>query len=154
MMKHLLFLVSVLLISEFHINADESRNTALVERLILGDWKVTNMIIDPGKPFEGSDEDKAFFDALWKMQFDQSMANTTVSFRIDKTYTFTFQNDSKKKAVKGEWRLEEDGDVLILTEKRKISDKIKILLIDEKHLELLYFMEQNLMLVLVRVNQQ
>lgn len=151
MMKHLLFLVSVLLLSEFQSNADESRNAALVERLILGDWKVTNMIIDPGKPFEGSDEDKAFFDALWTMQFEQTMANTTVSFRIDKTYTFTFQNDSKKKSVKGKWKLEEDGDVLILTEKRKFADEVKILLIDEQQLELLYFMDQNLMIVLERV---
>ena len=144
--------MSVLFLSDVDLNADESRNAVMVERLLLGEWKVVNMIIDPGKPFEGSDEDKAFFDALWKMQFDQSMANTTVAFRSDKTYVFQFFNDTKMKAVKGKWRLEENGDVLILSEKRKISDEVKILLIDEEHLELLYFMDDNIMLLLERAN--
>lgn len=152
MMKNLLLLLSALFLMDVYVKADESRNVAMVERLLLGEWKVVNMIIDPGKPFEGSDEDKAFFDALWKMQFEQSMANTTVTFRADKTYIFQFFNDTKKKAVKGKWRLEENGDVLILSEKRKISDEVKILLIDEEHLELLYFMDDNIMLLLERVN--
>jgi hypothetical protein len=154
MMKNLFLLLSVLLLTDVYSNADESRNTAMVERLLPGEWKVVNMIVDPGKPFEGSDEDKAFFDALWKMQFEQSMANTTVEFRSDKTYVFQFVNNTKKKTVKGKWRLEENGDVLVLSEKRKISDEVKILLIDEEHLEFLYFMDDNIMLLLERVHPE
>lgn len=130
--------------------ADETRNSATVERMIVGSWSVVNLVIDPGKPFIGSKEEKEFLDRLWEMRIQDALGSTVFSFNTDKTYSIQTVKGKKVKTMKGKWQLEEDGDILVFIEKNKAPDRMKILLVDEKVLELLVNDGDSYMLVFKR----
>lgn len=132
------------------LQADETRNSASVERMIVGNWSVVNLVIDPGKPFIGSKEEKEFLDMLWEMRIQDALGSTVFSFNTDKTYSIQTPKGKKVKTMKGNWRLEEDGDILVFTERNKDPDRMKILLVDEKDLELLINDGDSYMLVFKR----
>lgn len=132
------------------LQADGTRNSASVERMIVGDWSVVNLVVDPGKPFIGSKEEKEFLDMIWEMRIQDALGSTLFSFNTDKTYIIRTPKGNKVKTMKGHWRLEEDGDILVFTERNKSPDRMKILLVDEKDLELLMNDGDNYMLVLKR----
>jgi hypothetical protein len=132
------------------LHADETRNQASVERMIVGSWSVVNLVIDPGKPFVGSKEEKEFMDMLWEMRIQDALGSTVFSFNTDKTYTIQTPKGDKIKTMKGNWRLEENGDILVFKEKNKDPDRMKILLVDEKDLELLINDGDSYMLVFKR----
>jgi hypothetical protein len=84
------------------------------------------------------------------MRIQDALGSTVFSFNTDKTYSIQTVKGKKVKTMKGKWQLEEDGDILVFIEKNKAPDRMKILLVDEKVLELLINDGDSYMLVFKR----
>jgi len=145
----------ILLMTSFVCSADLSaqvRSKAGVEQLLPGDWKVVNMIFNPGEPFYGTKEEKKFFDEFWKETVGVLMGSTTFRFLGNSTYEIRSKDEKDKlKLTKGKWKVEKGGDLLVLAERKKTPDLVKVLLIDEDSMELLFDYDGGLLLALQRV---
>jgi hypothetical protein len=147
-------LVTLLLWTHFqaeHLVA-QIRSKAQVEIQLQGDWKVVNMIFNPGEPFYGTKDEKQLFDDLWYETVQSLMGGTIFRFRNNYTYEIRVSEpNAKPKVTRGKWRIEQNGDQLILSEKRKNPDLVKVLLIDAESMELLFKYEGGLLLTFTRL---
>src|SRR5690606_14475518 len=80
------------------------RNTVQVEQQIVGTWKVVNMVVNPGEPFYGTKEEKAFVDEVWQETVKAFMGSTVFTFYSNKKYFVrVLKEDGKYKHHKGKW---------------------------------------------------
>lgn len=129
----------------------QMRTTAFVEQQLQGSWQVADMVISPGKPFEGSKADKDLWESLRRMLTESTFGKHVFTFAANHKYTIQLKDDKgRPKIVKGTWSVEKDGDELILKEGKKSADRVKILTIDDDDLELLFQFDEPFMLVMVR----
>jgi hypothetical protein len=145
----------ILLLTSFVSSSDLSaqiRSKAGVEQLLPGDWKVVNMVFNPGEPFYGTKEEKEFFDDVWQETVRALMGTTTFRFLANATYEIRSKDEKDKlKLTKGKWKIEKGGDILVMSEKKNTPDLVKVLLIDEDSMELLFEYEGGLLLAFERI---
>lgn len=139
------------LVSSSDLSA-QFRSKAGVEQLLPGDWKVVNMVFNPGEPFYGTKEEKKFFDDVWQETIQTLMGTTTFRFLGNATYEIRSKDEKDKmKLTRGKWKVEKGGDILVMSERKKSPDLVKVLLIDEDNMELLFEYEGGLLLAFERL---
>jgi|GEM_PF-5907531 len=112
------------------------RSVEQMARLLEGSWIAKDFVYEPGAPFFGTKEQKAEVDSRMKTMVDLYMPKMQLELQKGgkMLYSVVAQNE-KPKLHKGRWRLEQDGDILILEFGKNERDTLKLLHVDENEIE-------------------
>jgi hypothetical protein len=124
--------VFILLFTSFR---PAERNIEQVRALLIGEWKVVDMVVEPGKPFPGTQEEEQLLKQLTKNVLDNS-ASTVFIFHADNQFEVKLPNATQSNKNKVTWEVIQDGDILLVKSKKANDTVLKILVIEEGYLEL------------------